>query len=83
MSGAPPPPAAPPGLDLAERSGQSFVPVVSVCFAFAMIAVILRFVARHYSNAGLWLDDWLILPPAVRFVDLTVEIQAANELVPV
>ena len=32
----------------------------------ALIAVCLRFLARRLSKAGLWYDDWLVIPAAVR-----------------
>lgn len=35
-------------------------------WVLAVIIVCLRFFARRISNAGLWYDDWLIVPATVR-----------------
>lgn len=34
-------------------------------WAIALIAVCLRFLARRLSKAGLWYDDWLMIPATV------------------
>ena len=34
-------------------------------WALAIIACTLRFVARRISEAGLWYDDWLMIPALV------------------
>ena len=34
-------------------------------WAFAVIAVGLRFIARRLSKARFWYDDWLVLPATV------------------
>ncbi|KAL0939750.1 uncharacterized protein CTRU02_206360 [Colletotrichum truncatum] len=33
----------------------------SVCFPLGLLAVVLRFVSRRISRAGIWYDDWLAL----------------------
>jgi hypothetical protein len=62
MSGFPPPP---PGTDLSANRAPELFAAEGVTFFFAMTGVILRFTTRYFSGAGYWLDDWLILPPAV------------------
>ena len=34
-------------------------------WAIALIAVCLRFLARRLTKAGLWYDDWLMIPATV------------------
>ncbi|CAK3739231.1 integral membrane [Lecanosticta acicola] len=38
----------------------------------ASSAVLLRFVARHFSSAGLWWDDWLILAALILSVGMNI-----------
>lgn len=39
--------------------------VIIATWAIAIVIVCLRFLARRFSKAGLWYDDWLILPAIV------------------
>ena len=39
--------------------------IVVATWAMALIAVCLRFLARRLSKAGLWYDDWLMVPATV------------------
>ena len=56
----------PPGVDLSQdRRTQVYVAEITV-FPVAVIAVILRLVARRVSKTRLWLDDWFILISFVR-----------------
>jgi hypothetical protein len=41
--------------------------IAITCFALALVAVILRFVARILTKASLWWDDWTVLVALVRF----------------
>lgn len=36
--------------------------IPSVFLPFAILAVVARFYARHVRNAGLKIDDWMLLP---------------------
>ena len=38
---------------------------VLALWALTVIIVCLRFIARRLSKAGLWYDDWLIVPATV------------------
>ena len=39
-------------------------PIIAT-WALMIIACILRFIARRLSKAGLWYDDWLMIPALV------------------
>ena len=39
--------------------------VIIAIWTIALVAVCLRFLARRLSNAGLWYDDWLMIPATV------------------
>lgn len=39
--------------------------IIISTWAIALVAVCLRFLARRLSKAGLWYDDWLMLPATV------------------
>ena len=39
--------------------------IIIATWAIALIAVCLRFLARRLSKAGLWYDDWLMIPATV------------------
>jgi hypothetical protein len=54
-----------PGLDPNADQGPKVVAVAAVLMVISTIAVILRFVARLLSKAGLWWDDWCILAALV------------------
>jgi hypothetical protein len=46
---------------LAEDVSGGLFPTVIAMTTLAVIAVILRFVARYYAKTNLWWDDWSIL----------------------
>ena len=46
--------------DVASLQGSAIA-----TWALALIIVCLRFIARRRSKAGLWIDDWLIIPATV------------------
>ncbi|KAF6808677.1 hypothetical protein CPLU01_15638 [Colletotrichum plurivorum] len=50
----------PPGLDLGESRVTDIVSALSVTWALAGVAVVLRFAARRIQANPLWLEDWLI-----------------------
>ncbi|MCJ1474658.1 hypothetical protein MMC13_003318 [Lambiella insularis] len=50
-----------PGLDITANQGPRIIAVSAVLIALSTVAVILRFVSRLVSKAGLWWDDWVIL----------------------
>lgn len=56
-----------PGLDLNANQGPKIIAVSAVLIAISTIAVILRFMSRMVSKAGLWWDDWLIVAAMVRY----------------
>jgi len=56
-----------PGLDLNAPQGPKIIAVSAVLIAISTIAVILRFMSRMVSKAGLWWDDWLIVAAMVRY----------------
>lgn len=39
--------------------------IILATWALAVIAICLRFLARQLSKAGLWYDDWLMIPATV------------------
>ena len=39
--------------------------VIIATWVMALLAVCLRFLARRLSKAGLWYDDWLMIPATV------------------
>ena len=41
-------------------------------WAMALLAVYLRFLARRLSKAGLWCDDWLMIPATVSVPHVTI-----------
>ena len=47
--------------DLAESMQANAYAACCICLPVAIVALILRFVARHLSNAKLWYDDWFVL----------------------
>lgn len=56
-----------PGLDLNANQGPKIIAVSAILIAISTIAVILRFMSRMVSKAGLWWDDWLIVAAMVRY----------------
>lgn len=48
-----------------DRSDE-IITALGICLAFAIITVLLRFVARHLTGAPLGADDWTILFGLVR-----------------
>ena len=55
-------------------------PMIATC-ALAITACVLRFVARRMSKAGLWYDDWLIVPALVGAPEKLAMSQSLNWLV--
>jgi hypothetical protein len=41
--------------------------IAIICFSLALVAVILRFLARVLTKASLWWDDWTVLAALVGF----------------
>ena len=62
-------PPPPPGIDLTASKQPAIIGSIVATWAFAVIAVALRFFARRVSRAGFWWDDWLMLPALV--IDVT------------
>ena len=44
-----------------DDTSSQIIAAFGVCLGFAIIAVLLRFVARHLTKASLGGDDWTIL----------------------
>ncbi|KAL8993130.1 MAG: hypothetical protein Q9188_007403 [Gyalolechia gomerana] len=44
-----------------DDQSDQIISAFGVCLAFAIVAVLLRFVARHLNKASLGGDDWAIL----------------------
>ncbi|KAH7128033.1 pth11-like integral membrane protein [Dactylonectria estremocensis] len=68
---------APEGLDLTQSTATADTAVTISLLALAVIAIILRFVARRLQQAGLKMDDWAIIL-ALLFVGGTVGISIAG-----
>lgn len=51
---------APPGVDLSEHQSDSIISTVTAVMSLAVIAVVLRLVARYKAASGLATDDYLI-----------------------
>ena len=49
-----------------ETGGSGSLGGISTTWTLAVVAVGLRFFARRRSKAGLWYDDWLVIPAMVR-----------------
>ena len=47
-------------VDLSENRGPAILGAVISVWSVAVLAVVLRFIARKMSKVGLWLDDYLI-----------------------
>ncbi|KAH7355644.1 hypothetical protein BKA66DRAFT_613435 [Pyrenochaeta sp. MPI-SDFR-AT-0127] len=45
--------------NLTKEYRDRTITAASICFPLATLAVILRFIARKISRAGIWYDDWL------------------------
>ena len=56
----------PPGTNLGESQGPRIIATCATLIVLSSVAVVLRFVARQLSRAGLWWDDWTILAALVR-----------------
>lgn len=54
-----------PGLDIHANQEARILAVSVVLIVVSTLSVILRFVARALSKAGLWWDDWCILAALV------------------
>jgi hypothetical protein len=48
-------------VDLAQNGAPSACGASISTYILALIAMTLRFTARHISKSRLWLDDWLVL----------------------
>ncbi|MCJ1324218.1 hypothetical protein MMC10_000880 [Thelotrema lepadinum] len=57
-------PPPPPGLNIYESRQPAVEAAIFLTWAASLIVVGLRFTARKISIAGIWWDDWLILPAA-------------------
>ncbi|TAQ83654.1 hypothetical protein B7494_g8028 [Chlorociboria aeruginascens] len=55
----------PVGTNLADNDQTRIIAAVSITWAFALIAVTLRFIARRLSGTMLWWDDYFTLPAMV------------------
>lgn len=49
-----------------DDTSNQIISALAVCLGFALIAVLLRFVARHITRASLCGDDWTIIAGLVR-----------------
>ena len=58
---------SPPGSDLNASQVPRIIAASAILITLSTIAVILRFIARYLSRAGLWWDDWTILLALVDF----------------
>ena len=67
-----------PGLDINANQGPKIIAVSAILIIISTIAVILRFVSRMVSKAGLWWDDWLIVGAMVRLDGLLGKKEADN-----
>ena len=54
-------------------------PIIAT-WVLAIIACILRFVARRISKAGFWYDDWLIVPALVVTLHGPIMFQWLNQI---
>ena len=52
---------SPDGSNLSDTQVPRIIATSAVLITLSTIAVLLRFVARYLSKAGLWWDDWTIL----------------------
>ena len=65
-----------PGLNLDDSQGPRVIATSIVLMILASLAVVLRFIARHLSRAGLWWDDWTVLAALVRpFASMRVRVE--------
>ncbi|KAL8743054.1 MAG: hypothetical protein Q9190_004555 [Brigantiaea leucoxantha] len=55
----------PPGTDLSASQVGRMLGVNIATFCLAVIAIVLRFIARRLTRTALWWDDWLMLPAIV------------------
>ncbi|MCJ1408687.1 hypothetical protein MMC19_002762 [Ptychographa xylographoides] len=54
-----------PGLDITANQSPRIIGVSVTLIVIATVAVVLRFVSRLVSKAGLWWDDWMIVAALV------------------
>ena len=54
-----------PGLNVNDSQGPRIIGTSVTLIVISTLALVLRFVARHLSRAGLWWDDWTILAALV------------------
>ena len=59
------PTTAPSTVDLHADKTPNVIVVTALLGSVAVIAVALRFFARHVSGTKVWWDDWLVLGAAV------------------
>ncbi|KAF4633301.1 hypothetical protein G7Y89_g4820 [Cudoniella acicularis] len=55
-------PPMPAGINLSDNSQPRIIAAVTVSWALAISAVVLRFISRKISGAGFWWDDYFTLP---------------------
>ena len=55
----------PPGIDLSASEVPRILGVNIATFILAVIAIVLRFMARRLTRAPFWWDDWLMIPAIV------------------
>ena len=55
-----------PGLDINATDAPKIIAVSVVLIILSTAAVVLRFISRMLSKAGLWWDDWLIVAALVK-----------------
>lgn len=53
---------------MSDTSAPGLYTVTSVLLGLAVLAVALRFYARHHQKAALLADDWLLVPALVRVI---------------
>ena len=49
-----------------DSRGSAIAIAIAATYCIALIALVLRTIARRLSKGGLWLDDWLIYASTVR-----------------
>ena len=52
----------PPGLNLYDNRQTEITVPIFLTWTLALISVSLRFASRRLAKAGLWIDDWLMVP---------------------
>ena len=60
-----------PGFDLHANQAPRILAISIALMVLSGLAVMLRFLSRMLSKAGLWWDDWVILTALVIPLDLS------------